>query len=173
MDINYILGTLNTLLIERTTDIEQGGISYIDTYKEDKENLENAILLLKELQQKKEEEKSIFATIRWSLEDLEEVFKKQSIPWTEENRQIFLQGRGGRTLEEQSVSTGWEILADMMENFEFVGQVEQIIEWCPHCETEVKLENKFEKQQCPECEEEILPCSMCEDPRKCEQCPIE
>ncbi len=36
-----------------------------------------------------------------------------------------------------------------------------IVEWCPNCWYEVKIKNKAEKQTCPVCGEDILPCSLC------------
>ena len=38
-----------------------------------------------------------------------------------------------------------------------------VYEWCPECEYEVELENKFAVQICPQCGKEILPCSLCFD----------
>ena len=38
---------------------------------------------------------------------------------------------------------------------------EDIIEWCPHCEEEVKIKGIAQKQICPICGEDILPCSLC------------
>ena len=40
-------------------------------------------------------------------------------------------------------------------------QEEDIIEWCPHCEEEVKIKGIAQKQTCPVCGEDILPCSLC------------
>jgi hypothetical protein len=45
-------------------------------------------------------------------------------------------------------------------------------EWCPECMNEVKLENKFEIQECPSCSFVILPCSICTRD-KCRECPLE
>jgi len=46
-----------------------------------------------------------------------------------------------------------------------------ITEWCPHCKTEVELENKREPQKCPSCGKLILPCSLCEyDKVRCGKC---
>jgi len=45
-------------------------------------------------------------------------------------------------------------------------------ELCPHCDTEVKLQNKFELQTCPNCKSPIMPCSICED-MNCANCPLE
>ncbi|MBO7235162.1 MAG: zinc-ribbon domain-containing protein [Alistipes sp.] len=36
-----------------------------------------------------------------------------------------------------------------------------IYEYCPHCENEVELSNRFEVQICPKCGRPILPCSLC------------
>ena len=36
-----------------------------------------------------------------------------------------------------------------------------IVEWCPNCCYEVNIKNKAEKQTCPVCGEDILPCSLC------------
>ena len=36
-----------------------------------------------------------------------------------------------------------------------------IVEWCPNCCYEVNIKNKAEKQACPVCGEDILPCSLC------------
>ncbi|MCU6603832.1 anti-repressor SinI family protein [Peribacillus frigoritolerans] len=44
-------------------------------------------------------------------------------------------------------------------------------EWCSHCEHEVELKNIFMPQQCPKCEEIILPCNQCES-RDCANCPL-
>ncbi len=37
-----------------------------------------------------------------------------------------------------------------------------ITEWCPNCEGEVEILNTPEKQICPECNENISPCSLCD-----------
>lgn len=54
-------------------------------------------------------------------------------------------------------------------------------ELCPHCDTEVKLKNVFEVQECPSCKAPILPCSICTHgsdeghtkPCSCDTCPLE
>ena len=38
---------------------------------------------------------------------------------------------------------------------------EDIIEWCPNCEEEVKIKGIAQKQTCPVCGEDIFPCSLC------------
>ena len=38
---------------------------------------------------------------------------------------------------------------------------EDIIEWCSHCEEEVKIKGIAQKQTCPVCGEDIFPCSLC------------
>lgn len=49
-----------------------------------------------------------------------------------------------------------------------------VYEWCPHCETEVKLDVILKKQICPNCGESILPCALCDcDVVKCSKCPID
>lgn len=45
-------------------------------------------------------------------------------------------------------------------------------EICPHCGDEVELDRVFRAQSCPTCDEQILPCSICED-KKCSKCPLE
>jgi len=55
-----------------------------------------------------------FSVIRWHYDDLEMVFSKYGIPWTEENIQKFMDNRGPRTLEERSVEEGWTILDDLV-----------------------------------------------------------
>lgn len=50
------------------------------------------------------------AEIKWVVADLEEVFRRHSIPFTQENVDVFLNSRGCRTLHERSVEEGWEIL---------------------------------------------------------------
>lgn len=40
--------------------------------------------------------------------------------------------------------------------------VDHIVEFCPHCENEVVLDAKFQKQYCPICNKLIKPCSMCD-----------
>lgn len=47
-----------------------------------------------------------------------------------------------------------------------------VAEWCPHCQYEVELKEKFERQKCPKCEVAILPCAQCIT-RECSQCPLE
>ena len=50
------------------------------------------------------------------------------------------------------------------------------VEYCPHCESEVELEYKFEVQQCPNCKRSIRPCSICVEhlgfPTDCVKCPL-
>lgn len=54
-------------------------------------------------------------------------------------------------------------------------------EMCPHCDNEVVLEDIFGVQECPICNKEILPCSICthivegqtERYMSCAQCPLE
>lgn len=54
-----------------------------------------------------------------------------------------------------------------MENNEF----DCTYEYCPHCDTEVKLEAELSVQVCPSCGKYIVACSMCE---KCTlNCPLE
>ena len=54
------------------------------------------------------------------------------------------------------------------------GILNHVYEWCPHCETEVKLDAKLKKQTCPNCGETILPCALCDyDVVKCAECPID
>ena len=46
-----------------------------------------------------------------------------------------------------------------------------ITEWCSHCEGEVEILNTPERQICPECDEIIFPCSLCDhDNVKCANC---
>ena len=50
-------------------------------------------------------------------------------------------------------------------------------EMCGHCLSEVKLKNRFEMQTCPNCNEHIMPCSICEHKDKvhydsCDTCPL-
>lgn len=47
-----------------------------------------------------------------------------------------------------------------------------IIEWCPHCETEVEIPAHLcITQTCPNCGKEILPCSLCNnDIVNCREC---
>lgn len=52
--------------------------------------------------------------------------------------------------------------------------INHVYEWCPHCETEVKLDAILKKQVCPNCGEIILPCALCNcDVVKCTECPTE
>jgi predicted RNA-binding Zn-ribbon protein involved in translation (DUF1610 family) len=55
-------------------------------------------------------------------------------------------------------------------------------EMCPECETEVKLTDNFEIQECPNCHKPIMPCSICEHGyvpelnnrcHSCTTCPLE
>lgn len=48
-----------------------------------------------------------------------------------------------------------------------------ITEWCPHCEEEVTLVGEFRVQKCPNCGEDILPCSICSGYNSgCFSCPL-
>jgi DNA-directed RNA polymerase subunit RPC12/RpoP len=46
-----------------------------------------------------------------------------------------------------------------------------VSEWCPHCENEVELEQRFESQSCPNCRIKILPCAQCLT-QDCGNCPL-
>ena len=51
-----------------------------------------------------------------------------------------------------------------------------VVELCPHCDTEVELKPEFKVQECPNCKTDILPCSICRDlnhsPMACGNCPL-
>lgn len=50
----------------------------------------------------------------------------------------------------------------------------KIYEWCPLCEEEVEIEEKFEVQICPNCGKPILPCGVLEScSNMCGKCPLE
>ena len=36
-----------------------------------------------------------------------------------------------------------------------------VIEYCPHCDTEVTLMNEFKVQSCPNCGKKLVPCNIC------------
>ena len=55
-----------------------------------------------------------FAVVQWSHDDLEHVFSKHDIPWTEANIQKFLGSRAPRSLVESSIEAGWEILDELV-----------------------------------------------------------
>lgn len=52
-----------------------------------------------------------------------------------------------------------------------------VIEWCPHCDEEVKIRAEMTKQKCPNCGETIVPCAalckaLAEDRAECSKCPL-
>lgn len=49
--------------------------------------------------------------------------------------------------------------------------METVTEWCSSCENEVELEIKFQRQICPSCKIEILPCAQCKN-QNCSECPL-
>ena len=49
----------------------------------------------------------------------------------------------------------------------------KIIEWCPYCGDEVEIEDRMDLQECPNCGNKILPCSLCDhDKCDCGECPF-
>ena len=50
--------------------------------------------------------------------------------------------------------------------------MKKIVEWCPYCEQEVEIKAiKFKKQNCPNCNNLIKACSLCnQDKCNCEKC---
>ena len=50
---------------------------------------------------------------------------------------------------------------DTNDRIESIALMNECYEVCPHCETEVMLKTKFEKQICPSCGESIAPCNLC------------
>lgn len=50
---------------------------------------------------------------------------------------------------------------------------EEVYEYCPHCENEVKLDNEFKVQICPDCGHAIVPCSICPLDSCCSTCPLD
>lgn len=71
-----------------------------------------------------------FSIIRWSKDDLMDVFSKYKIPNTEENINIFLNSTSPRTLKDRTIEEGWEIIeilvSDMKEEFNLVYTVEDL-----------------------------------------------
>lgn len=50
---------------------------------------------------------------------------------------------------------------------------EEVYEYCPHCENEVKLENELKVQICPDCGHAIVPCNICPLDNCCSKCPLD
>lgn len=50
---------------------------------------------------------------------------------------------------------------------------EEAYEYCPYCEDEVKLNNEFKVQVCPNCGHAIVPCSICPLDNCCSNCPLD
>lgn len=50
---------------------------------------------------------------------------------------------------------------------------EEVYEYCPHCENEVKLDNEFKVQICPDCGHAIIPCNICPLDSCCSNCPLD
>lgn len=50
---------------------------------------------------------------------------------------------------------------------------EDIYEYCPYCANEVKLNNEFKVQVCPNCGHAIVPCSICPLDECCSNCPLD
>ncbi|MGL5642125.1 MAG: hypothetical protein ACRDDM_07650 [Paraclostridium sp.] len=54
---------------------------------------------------------------------------------------------------------------------ECVKKYETCTQYCTSCECEVELENIHSVQNCPHCENEVYPCSLCDmDSVKCSEC---
>ena len=48
-----------------------------------------------------------------------------------------------------------------------------VYEWCPECDTEVKLKAVFKVQTCPNCSKPIYPCALCDhDKVDCSKCKL-
>ena len=50
---------------------------------------------------------------------------------------------------------------------------EEVYEYCPYCEDEVKLDNEFKVQICPNCGHAIVPCSICPLDSCSANCPLD
>lgn len=50
---------------------------------------------------------------------------------------------------------------------------EEVYEYCPYCEGEVKLDNEFKVQVCPDCGHAIVPCSICPLESCCSTCALD
>jgi hypothetical protein len=50
---------------------------------------------------------------------------------------------------------------------------EEVYEYCPYCESEVKLDNEFKVQICPDCGHAIVPCSICPLESCCSTCALD
>lgn len=50
---------------------------------------------------------------------------------------------------------------------------EDVYEYCSYCNNEVKLDNEFKVQICPNCGHAIVPCSICPLESCCSTCPLD
>ena len=50
---------------------------------------------------------------------------------------------------------------------------EEVYEYCPYCENEVKLNNEFKVQICPDCGHAIVPCCLCPFDDCKSNCPLD
>lgn len=68
----------------------------------------------------------------------------------------------------------YKLMEVEVENTSDEDEDEEVYEYCPYCENEVKLDNEFKVQICPDCGHAIVPCSICPlDDCCCSNCPLD
>jgi predicted RNA-binding Zn-ribbon protein involved in translation (DUF1610 family) len=83
---------------------------------------------------------------------------------------LMLQGGSEEAIETYALCWGYDI-DDFYQDDE--DKDEEVYEYCPYCEDEVKLNNEFKVQVCPNCGHAIVPCNICQLDSCCSNCPLD
>lgn len=67
----------------------------------------------------------------------------------------------------------YKLMEVEVENSNDEDEDEEVYEYCPYCEDEVKLDNEFKVQICPNCGHAIVPCNICPLDDCCSNCPLD
>ena len=64
----------------------------------------------------------VFATVRWCVADLEDVFKENGISFTEDNIKTFLNSNSPNVLRNICIQYSWEILDHLVSSMKSEGK---------------------------------------------------
>lgn len=82
---------------------------------------------------------------------------------TEHDSHLFEMSADGEYLirHENGAEDGEGWYLDIYKAVVVEDEFNNVIEYCPHCNREVELDNEFKAQKCPNCGVYIVPCNLC------------
>ena len=106
------------------------------------------------------------------IEDAESEHDANMFAKTDNGSHLVRYQRGGSNFDGWFIDI-YKLMEVEIEDASDEDKDEEVYEYCPYCEDEVKLDNEFKVQICPNCGHAIVPCNICPLDDCCSNCPLD